>query len=145
MAHIHAVNVDSTNTYLIEPILFSSLTNNGDMATALSASITNFELVSGVSITVKMTVTNNANATLAINGGEAKALYYKGAAIGANILKKDYVYNFVYDGSVWHVVGEKLSPNEMVLPHKLTFGADRVYEYDGSADVTVPVYGGTIL
>ena len=26
--------------------------------------------------------------------------------------------------------------------HKLTFGADKDYVYDGSEDVTVPVYGG---
>ena len=28
--------------------------------------------------------------------------------------------------------------------HKLTFGSDRAYEYDGSEDITVPVYGGDI-
>lgn len=30
------------------------------------------------------------------------------------------------------------------LPHKLTFGAGGAYEFDGSADVTVPVYTGTM-
>ena len=34
--------------------------------------------------------------------------------------------------------------NNVVLPHKLTFGAGGVYQYDGSADVTVPVYTGGI-
>ena len=29
--------------------------------------------------------------------------------------------------------------------HKLTFGAGGAYIYDGSADVTVPVYTGTTL
>ncbi len=28
------------------------------------------------------------------------------------------------------------------VEHKLTFGAGQVYQYDGSADVTVPVYTG---
>lgn len=28
------------------------------------------------------------------------------------------------------------------VEHKLTFGAGEVYQYDGSADVTVPVYTG---
>ena len=28
------------------------------------------------------------------------------------------------------------------VKHKLKFGADQVYEYDGSKDVTVPVYSG---
>lgn len=31
------------------------------------------------------------------------------------------------------------------LPHKLTFGAGGVYQYDGSADVTVPVYTGGMI
>ena len=35
--------------------------------------------------------------------------------------------------------------NNVVLPHKLTFGAGGIYQYDGSSDVTVPVYtGGTL-
>ena len=31
------------------------------------------------------------------------------------------------------------------LPHTLTFGDGGVYQYNGSADVTVPVYTGTTL
>lgn len=31
------------------------------------------------------------------------------------------------------------------VQHTLTFGAGNVYQYDGSADVTVPVYTGTTL
>lgn len=31
------------------------------------------------------------------------------------------------------------------VSHKLTFGAGGVYQFDGSADVTVPVYTGTII
>ena len=91
-----------------------------------------------------MAATNKASAQLSING-TSKPIYYKGNAVSAGLLKQDFIYNLVYDGSVWHIVGEKLSDNEMVLPHKLIFGADRAYEYDGSADVTVPVYTGTTL
>ena len=35
--------------------------------------------------------------------------------------------------------------NNVTLPHKLTFGAGGVYQYDGSADVTVPVYTGNFF
>lgn len=31
------------------------------------------------------------------------------------------------------------------VQHKLTFGAGGIYQYDGSADVTVPVYTGGII
>jgi len=98
------------------------LTNTGDTATELTAIIANFELATGISIAIQMTVTNNANATLSINNGVAKAIYYKNAPIEANMLQKNYIYNLVYDGSKWHVVGEKLG--EIKLSHTLTFGAD---------------------
>lgn len=34
--------------------------------------------------------------------------------------------------------------SNVTLPHKLTFGAGEAYVFDGSADVTVPVYTGTV-
>lgn len=142
MGYIHTVNINDQNQYLIEPILFAVSSGS---ASALTATITNFELVNGVLITLQMRITNNANATLSINNGNAKAIYYQGAAIENGILKQGHLYNLVYDGNVWHVIGEKLSPNEMVLPHKLTFGAGQAYTYDGSADVIVPVYTGNTI
>jgi len=33
---------------------------------------------------------------------------------------------------------------EVVLQHKLTFGANQQYVFDGSEDVTVPVYTGVL-
>lgn len=143
MGYIQAISINTGTPYLIEPTVFAALTNTGDTATALSTTIPNFELASGISITIQMTVTNNANATLNINNSVAKPIYYKNAPIEANMMHKDYIYNLVYDGTKWHVVGEKLG--EIKLSHKLTFGADQAYVYDGSADVTVPVYTGTTL
>lgn len=143
MGYIQAISINTGVPYLIEPNVFTTLTNTGDNATALTAIIPDFELASGISITIQMTVTNNTNATLAINGNAAKPIYYKNAPIEANMMHKDYIYNLVYDGIKWHVVGEKLG--EITLAHKLTFGADQAYVYDGSRDVTVPVYTGTTL
>lgn len=37
-----------------------------------------------------------------------------------------------------------ITPETGVLSHKLTFGANGEYVFDGSEDVTVPVYGGVI-
>lgn len=141
MGYIHTIQIENTQ-HLIEPILFAVTSGT---STAITASITNFELVAGVTITLQIQTTNSSAATLAINGGTAKAIYYQGAIINDNILKQGYIYNLVYDGNIWHVIGQNLADGEMVLPHKLTFGAGGIYEYDGSADVTVPVYtGGTI-
>ena len=142
MGYIHTININDQNQYLIEPILFAV---SAGSASALTATIANFELANGVLITLQMHIANNANATLSINSGNAKAIYYQGAAIENSILKQGHLYNLVYDGNVWHVVGERLSPNEMVLPHKLTFGAGQAYTYDGSADVIVPVYTGNTI
>ena len=142
MGYIHSIQTPDNVTHLIEPTLFVT---TGGTASALTATINNFTLAAGISISLKITTSNSANATLSINNGTANSIYYKNVAIGANTLKANYIYNLVYDGTVWHVVGERLTDNEMVLPHKLTFGADGVYEYDGSADVTVPVYSGTTL
>ena len=142
MGYINTISITGDQSYLIEPNLF---TVTSGTSTVITATITNFELVAGVLITLQIRTSNGNAATLSINNETAKAIYYQGAAITANILKQGHVYNLVYDGNIWHVLGEKLSANEMVLPHKLTFGADGVYEYDGSADVTVPVYTGTTL
>lgn len=141
MGYIHTVNITGDQSYLIEPTLFAVTSGT---SSAITASITNFGLVAGVTITLQIRTANTDNATLNINEGGAKAIYYQGAAIEANILKQGHLYNLVYDGNIWHVLGEKLSSNEMVLPHRLTFGADQAYVYDGSADVTVPVYTGSI-
>ena len=35
--------------------------------------------------------------------------------------------------------------SNITLSHKLTFGAGGIYQYDGSEDVTVPVYTGNVL
>lgn len=142
MGYIHTVSITGDQSYLIEPILFA--VTNGT-SSAITATISNFELVTGVTITLQIRNTNSASATLTINNGTAKAIYYQGAAIEANILKQGYIYNLVYDGNIWHVLGARLSNNEMTLPHRLTFGAGGVYQYDGSADVTVPVYTGNFL
>ena len=142
MGYIHTIQTPDNAAHLIEPILFAVTSG---ASSALTATITNFELVSGVMITLQIRNANAASATLSINSGAAKAIYYQGAAIEANILKQGHIYNLVYDGNIWHVLGEKLASNEMVLPHTLTFGAGGVYQFDGSADVTVPVYTGGII
>lgn len=141
MSYINRIN-DGNGTHLIEPTLFAVA---GGTSSAYTATIDNFELVTGVTISLKITTNNLASATLSINSGTAKAIQYKGSAIATDTLKSTHIYTLVYDGTVWHVVGEKLNSNELVLPHKLTFGAGGVYQYDGSADVTVPVYTGGII
>ena len=67
---------------------------------------TAFTLIKGVSINVKFTVANTASSpTLNVNSTGAKAIYYNGAAVGADVLKANKVYQFVYNGTQWDLVG----------------------------------------
>ena len=66
-----------------------------------------FALVTGAEITVKFTVTNSAaNPTLNVNNTGAKAIYYRGAAISADVLAANRVYTFRYDGTNYVLVGD---------------------------------------
>lgn len=56
--------------------------------------------------------------------------------------------NYIYitnETDISTITGLQEALSNIVLPHKLTFGAGGVYQYDGSADVTVPVYTGGII
>jgi hypothetical protein len=66
-----------------------------------------FILMAGAKIAVKFNVTNTAsNPTLNVNSTTAKAIYYHGAAIQAGYLAQNHIYDFVYDGSHYELVGD---------------------------------------
>ena len=70
-------------------------------------SITGFSLATGARVMVKFTVTNTAtNPTLNVNGTGAAKIYYRGAAISAGTLSANRVYEFVYDGTNYELVGD---------------------------------------
>ena len=143
MSYINKVNTGE-GTHLIEPTLFAIA---GGTASAYTAAISNFELVEGVVVNIKFTTTNSANATLNINNTGARTIKYKGSNIDANALIANRIYSFVCTNTnntyYWDLISSLHT--DVVLPHKLTFGAGGAYVYDGSADVTVPVYTGGII
>ena len=74
---------------------------------AKTVSLTNFTLATGARITIKFTVTNTAaNPTLNVNGTGAKPIVYRGSAISAGYLAANRVYEFVYDGTNYALVGD---------------------------------------
>ena len=79
-----------------------------DAATAAkTVSCANFSLVNGARIIVQFSTTNTAeNPTLNVNSTGAKSIYYRGEAISAGNLAAKRIYEFVYDGSEWEVVGD---------------------------------------
>lgn len=56
--------------------------------------------------------------------------------------------NYIYitdTTSIDAIEGLQQALNNVTLAHKLTFGAGQEYVFDGSADVTVPVYTGITI
>ena len=83
MAHIHAIEIENDDTYLLEPILHILPTVNGNKYTA---NIANFELVEGVKISMEMPAANAANPTLNINDSGDKAISYEGTVLAEGML-----------------------------------------------------------
>jgi hypothetical protein len=66
----------------------------------------NFSLETGAMVVVKFTNTNTAsNPKLKVGSTAAKPIYYKGAAISPGYLAANRVYQFVYNGSQWDILG----------------------------------------
>ena len=102
MGYVKDVKIGS-NTHLIEPTIYAV---TGGTAAAITAAVTNFELVTGVVVTIKITTANSANATLSVNGTTAKSILYNNISIVANTLKVNHIYSLVYDGTYWQIIGE---------------------------------------
>ena len=71
---------------------------------AKEVAITNYELVKNGFVAIRFTYDVPANATLNINSKGAKAIYYKGATITADVIKAGSTAQFVYDGTNYHVI-----------------------------------------
>lgn len=90
----------------------AAITHFGTCSTAADTaakvvSLTSFTLVTGARITIKFTVTNTAaSPTLNVNGTGAKPIVYRGSAIAAGYLAANRVYEFVYDGTNYALVGD---------------------------------------
>lgn len=103
MGYIKDIQIGTGAANLIEPVLYAETKGS---TSAYTASIENFELVTGVVITLKIHTTNAANATLKINSGAAKNIKYKNDYIAANALSANRFYSFLYDGTYWQLIGE---------------------------------------
>ena len=109
MAYIHSVQLNDS-TYKIEPTLFATA---GGTSSSLTAGISNFELVAGVYVNVKVDSVS-ANATLNVNNTGAKDIYYNGIQIGANMLSEGNIYTYIYTGVHWDIVGDITGKNIMI-------------------------------
>lgn len=149
---IKEIKVSNTN-YLIEPTLLGTC---GTAATTAIKDVTlaNFELFDNVQIAVKFTTTNTAAVSglklrvNSSNANDAKPIKYRGGNLpAASILTANHIYNFVYDGTNWELVGDLDTDTHMY--HKsgswsgLTYTATAVNNAD-ELKFTIPDnYGDT--
>lgn len=88
---------------------------------AKTVALTGFTLATGSSVKIKFTATNTAaSPTLNVNGTGAKAIMYRGSAIGAGYLATNRVYEFVYDGTDWELVGDINTDNDSKVTQTVT-------------------------
>lgn len=74
---------------------------------AKTATISGFKLFTGAVAYIKFSVKNTAaNPTLNISGTGAKAIQYQGAAISSSYLNPNRTCAFIYDGSVYQLIGD---------------------------------------
>ena len=112
-------NVESANklytTRTIDGVSFNgtaNITHYGTCSTAAATAakvvaLTGFELTIGAKVAVKFTYTNTAsNPTLSVNDTTAKPIYYRGSPIAAGYLAAKRVYEFVYDGTNYELIGD---------------------------------------
>ena len=79
-----------------------------DAATvAKEVTVDGFVLEAGARVLIRFTVTNTAaSPTLNVSGTGAKAIYYRNAAITAGYLAANRIYEFVYDGAQYELIGD---------------------------------------
>ena len=110
MGYIHTVSIDSSQSYLIEPLLFATASGT---SSNLIATIDNYSLVAGTYVHVKVGQVAT-NATLNVNGTGQKSIYYKGMPISEGMLTENNIYTFIYTGTNWEVLGDITGQNILV-------------------------------
>lgn len=76
----------------------------------------NFTLAENSVFTVRFEHTNSASRpSLNVNGTGARAIKYRGSSIKASTLAANRVYQFVYDGTEWDLIGD-LDTGDQCLP-----------------------------
>ena len=78
--------------------------DTAESTTAKVVTFSSYGLATGGIVAIKFTYAVPASATLNINSKGAKAIYYKGAAITAGIIKAGDVATFIYDGTQYHLL-----------------------------------------
>lgn len=100
---INSLNFD--NTQYVFTLPYGECSTAAATAAKVVNNVDNFHLETGARIAVKFTVANSATGvTLNVNSSGAKSVLWHGA--DAVALRKDEIYELVYTGSSWEVIGQ---------------------------------------
>lgn len=111
MGYVNKISIGE-GTHLIEPTLYG-ISSTAAGTPIKDVTLTSFELITGAQVAIKFTKTNTAavaNLKLKFNGesnNNAKPIKYRGSNLPAvETLTAGRIYNFVYDGTNWELVGD---------------------------------------
>ena len=89
--------------------------------TAKTATITNYALVANSIVSIRFTYAVPASATLNINSLGAKAIYYRNAAITADVIGAGDTATFIYDGTYYRLISLDKNVNKLSYTVVSTF------------------------
>ncbi len=96
---------DSNTTYTNVKLGHGYATcSTAEATVAKVGTLSSYTLTTGGIVAVKFTNAVPASATLNINSKGAKAIYYRGAAITAGVIKAGDTATFIYNGSQYHLI-----------------------------------------
>lgn len=113
--------------------------------------LSSYALVTNGIVSVKFTNSVPANATLNINSKGAKAIYYKGAAITAGIIRSGDIVTFIYDGLYYHLIainrwGTDIANKQDIVDVTGLLKSDEfgvIVAAEPNVDYQTPLYAGT--
>ena len=137
---------DTNTIYSPVSLGFGYATDSRSSATtAVTATLSSYSLVKGGIVTVKFSYDVPANATLNVNSKGAKAIYNRGTAIIANIIKANDRATFMYDGSYYHLISIDYASKSAVSSGTelslVTTGEK--YTWNSKANTASPTFTGT--
>ena len=129
--------MQATNT----PVLTTGQTTAAATA-AKAVALSDYALTVGGVVAVKFTYDVPASSTLNVNSKGAKAIYHRGAAITANIIKAGDTVTFIYDGTNYHLLTINRIYNAMTA-NDLGLGKPVGYYYQSTATYNGSTFGGS--
>ena len=107
--------VDNNSTYSPQSLGFGYGTcDTAEATTAKVATLASYGLIKNGIVSIKFSYAVPASSTLNINSKGAKAIYFRNAAITANVIKAGDTATFIYDGSYYQLLSVDRWHNDIV-------------------------------